>query len=243
MVSPPALFLDDGGVMNDNEIRGPQWQRLVGEFLVPILGGTHAAWGAANHVVATALFGDYRRTMSGRDDADFNAWLSGYRIAWMRGMCEHVGVPAPRDEECAALAQQAAGYVTQRIRAAFPGVVETIRVLHGYGHPLFTASGEEFNDLDGYLTGMGVRDCFTGLYGPDVINTPKEGALYYERMFAHAGVRPADAVVVDDNIQALVWAAAAGARTVLVAPARTASESETLVIRSLCELPEVLDGA
>ncbi len=243
MVSPRVLFLDDGGVMNDNEIRGPQWQRWVGEFLVPLLGGTHVAWGEANHIVATALFDDYRRTMSGRDDADFNAWLRGYHIAWMRGMCERVGVPAPRDEECVALARQAVGYVTPRIRAAYPGVVETIRRLHRRGYTLFTASGEEFSDLDGYLTGMGVRDCFTGLYGPDVINTPKEGALYYERMFAHAGVRPADAVVVDDNIQALAWAAAARARTVLVAPARTASESETLVIRSLCELPEVLDGA
>ena len=27
----PAIFLDDGGVLNDNQVRGAQWRRLVGE--------------------------------------------------------------------------------------------------------------------------------------------------------------------------------------------------------------------
>ena len=42
------IFLDDGGVLNDNDRRAPQWQRLVGEFFVPRLGGTHQAWAEAN---------------------------------------------------------------------------------------------------------------------------------------------------------------------------------------------------
>ncbi len=37
-----ALFIDDGGVLNDNALRGPQWQRLVAEFFVPALGGDRA---------------------------------------------------------------------------------------------------------------------------------------------------------------------------------------------------------
>lgn len=39
-----AIFIDDGGVMNDNAVRGPQWQRLIGEYLAPRLGGSGAAW-------------------------------------------------------------------------------------------------------------------------------------------------------------------------------------------------------
>jgi len=35
----PIIFLDDGGVMNDNNARALQWQRLVGEYFVPLLGG------------------------------------------------------------------------------------------------------------------------------------------------------------------------------------------------------------
>ncbi len=39
-----TIFLDDGGgVMNDNEVRGPQWQRLVGEYFSPTLGGAPEA--------------------------------------------------------------------------------------------------------------------------------------------------------------------------------------------------------
>jgi hypothetical protein len=29
------VFIDDGGVMNDNNERGLQWHRLVGEYFVP----------------------------------------------------------------------------------------------------------------------------------------------------------------------------------------------------------------
>ena len=47
-----AIFIDDGDVMNDNARRGPQWQRLVGEYLAPRLGGDQVAWGRANKVIA-----------------------------------------------------------------------------------------------------------------------------------------------------------------------------------------------
>src|SRR5260221_13517654 len=49
-------FLDDGGVMNDNSTRALQWQRLVSEFFVPLLGGPAEAWTHANRVVADRLF-------------------------------------------------------------------------------------------------------------------------------------------------------------------------------------------
>ena len=43
-----AIFIDDGGVMNDNERRGQQWLRFLAEYLVPRFGGDHRAWEAAN---------------------------------------------------------------------------------------------------------------------------------------------------------------------------------------------------
>jgi HAD superfamily hydrolase (TIGR01509 family) len=238
----PAIFLDDGGVMNDNARRGPQWQRLVADFFPPLLGGDPAAWAEANRVVATALFADYSRTMAGRDDADYLAWLHGYRIAWMRHMCAYMGVPSPSEEDCRDLSERASMYVTTRVRADIAGVIEALRALHDRGHTLHTASGEESGELHGYLTGMGVRDCFTGLYGPDLINTPKEGPRYYERVFADAGLDPRDAVVVDDFPAALRWAAVLGARTVLVRSDRSDSDDADLVLDALRDLPAALHG-
>ncbi len=55
-----TIFLDDGGVMNDNTLRGPEWQRHVGEYLSPRLGGSLQAWGNANLVIATREFKRYK---------------------------------------------------------------------------------------------------------------------------------------------------------------------------------------
>ena len=34
-MKPAIIFLDDGGVLNDNNRRGVKWRRLIGEFLAP----------------------------------------------------------------------------------------------------------------------------------------------------------------------------------------------------------------
>jgi len=131
-------------------------------------------------------------------------------------MCKLVGIEIPPEEECLRLARHAAAFITRRVRAAFPGVVDTIRTLHHQGYPLHTASGESSPDLAGYLQAMGVSDCFGRLYGPDLIETLKEGPAYYERIFADLGIAAADALVVDDSPRTIEWATQVGACTVLV---------------------------
>jgi len=49
------------------------------------------------------------------------------------------------------------------VRAVYPGAVGAIRRLHATGYALRPASGEPSWELDGYLTGMRVRGCFTAL--------------------------------------------------------------------------------
>jgi HAD superfamily hydrolase (TIGR01509 family) len=147
----------------------------------------------------------------------------------------------PPEEECVALAHCAAAYVTRRVRSAYPGAIESIQSLHDCGYRLHTASGECSAELAGYLDGMGVRHCFQGLYGPDLVNGLKEGAEYYARIFAHAGLAPAAALVVDDNLRALRWAAQAGARTVLVASGPSTPVLAVPVISSLAELPTFVE--
>jgi len=43
-----AVFFDDGGVLNDNRIRGKQWKTLVGEYYHTRFGGDPEIWGEAN---------------------------------------------------------------------------------------------------------------------------------------------------------------------------------------------------
>jgi len=46
-----AIFFDDGGVLNDNSIRAPQWKAFCGEFFHSRFGGDPEVWGEVNQNV------------------------------------------------------------------------------------------------------------------------------------------------------------------------------------------------
>lgn len=234
-----VLFLDDGGVMNDNTRRGEQWRRLVGEYFAPRLGGSAAAWAAANGAWTDELFDPPNWSARLAASTSYEHFDYHYQLDWLAGMCRRVGVPLPAVSESYALAREAVTYITRRVHAAFPGVVEAIRQLYHDGYTLYTASGEPSWELDGYLDGMGVRDYFTRLYGPDLVDTFKTGPAYYERIFADAGIDPARALVIDDSEQAVGWARAAGDRAIQVV-ANPAEGDGAGAIAGVAELPALL---
>jgi HAD superfamily hydrolase (TIGR01509 family) len=236
-----VVFLDDGGVMNDNRRRAQQWQRLVGGFFTPLLGGTPEAWAEANRIVAAGLFDPAAWRARLRAAPDYASFERAYLLDWLSQMCALVGVPGLPAEESVDLARRAGAWIIRRVDAAFPGVVDAVRLLHARGYALHTASGESSADLQSYLDGMGLRDCFGRLYGPDLIDTFKEGPEYYERLLSDAGVAPAHALVVDDSLHALDWAALAGAQTVLVGTSPSPATRAMHRIGSLTELPELVE--
>jgi hypothetical protein len=68
-VSPLNIFLDDGGVITDKRRRAAEFERLVGDCFVPLLGGTEEAWTRAHRVVADRLAGP--QSVSALGAADF----------------------------------------------------------------------------------------------------------------------------------------------------------------------------
>jgi HAD superfamily hydrolase (TIGR01509 family) len=239
MVAIRHLFFDDGDVMNDNALRGPQWHRLIGEFFVPRLGGTFEAWASANTAVISDVDGRYwERASQAGTSADL--WRA-YKIDWLRSMAACVGVDVPEDDkECHDLSHAAMPYITPRIRAAYPGAVEAIEQL-AREYNLYTASNEHSEDLQAYLEGMGVAQLFRGFYGCDLIGASKPAAMYYQRMFEHAGVDATESLVVDDKPECLAAAATLGARVISVRVDGVAPEGLPW-IRTLAELPERLKG-
>lgn len=228
--------------MNDNRLRGAQWQPLVAEFFAPILGGAEEAWAKANFAIMESFFRpeeawEQRLAAS----LDYESFDRTYMIDWLGGMCDIVGVPCPSEVESISLGRRASALIIPQIRAAFPGAIDAIRLLHEQGYKLHTASGESSNDLTGYLTGMGVLDCFDRLYGPDLIDVFKMGPEFYERLIEDAGVSPDDALVVDDNPKVVMWAAQAGVRAVLVGNSHVPTTDDTLHIGSLAELPAIME--
>lgn len=71
----------------------------------------------------------------------------------------------------------------------------------------------------------------------------KESPLYYERLFAEAGIEPSGAMVVDDRLHVLAWAKEIGAITVLVGESAEGADGFDAVIARLAELPALLRAA
>jgi len=233
-----ALFIDDGGVMSDNALRGTEWPRLVAEFFVPILGGDHASWVKANKVV----FRHLEPTLTaGPHHQDYGEWIDAYRVLWLKEMADYVGVAAPSDDaQCLELAWQASDYITQQVHASYAGTRDAIIALYKMGFMLFTASAEHSRELEGILKGMEVRDQFKSLYGTDLVNAAKSSDEYYRRVFDHSGIVPDQAMVVDDSPRCLAWASGLGASTCFVDRSSGHTAKVDLAISSLEELPVIL---
>ena len=230
----PVLFFDDGGVLNDNAVRGPQWQRLVAEYFAPRLGGDPAAWAEANRVVTSGIFYADAWDALLQASAGFADYEHRYFSTWLGGMWARVGVPAPAEAECVTLGRAAEAFIIPQIRAAIPGAAEAVRALHAAGYTLHTASGGGSLLLDMYLQGMDIRACFGRLYGPDLIGAFKQGPDYYARILETENLTPGEALFLDDSPKAMGWARETGARTLLVGKAEANGFER---IGSLAELP------
>ncbi len=226
-----VVFLDDGGVLNDNDRRAPEWQRLLGEFFAPRLGGAATAWGEANRVVFEGIWRDWERLRERGEEVGVD-WWPDQNPRWLAGMCERVGVPVPADVAGTVTASHA--HVMAHIECAYPDAAPAMRALHASGLTLHLASGGHSNELEPYLRRMGVWELIGRPYGADLLGVNKTSRRYYERIVADSGVDPTEAVVVDSHAEPLEWAAATGFHTVHVD--RLRSGSRFTRIASLDEL-------
>ncbi|KAG0250775.1 hypothetical protein BG011_008110 [Mortierella polycephala] len=290
---PTAIFLDSGGVINDNAQRAPQWLRYLGEFLpTTALGGTAQAWSMANAQIVRPFFSRWYEFMTQATELAAQAQAANsnnkngietnvYRIferlhllIWIKEMCraafsqvpelETKVLPTLTDEDLLEIAQSAQKYAIERVKAAYPGAVETIHLLgESKEYKLFTSSGDCFEDLEIILKGLGVFECFDAIYGSDKVNCLKMSALYYEKVFEQLGINVVkrddagevvsstdgeeEVVVLDDSDKVLRWARAHGARTVLITETELNLSLEVnrhidYQLRSLSELPALLDS-
>jgi phosphoglycolate phosphatase-like HAD superfamily hydrolase len=107
-------------------------------------------------------------------------------------------------------------YVAERADAAIEGAAEAVRALQSAGYTLYMASGTPSWELRGILGRMGILEAFSELCGPDLVDHVKYGPVYYERIFADAGVEPGQALVIESDLECCHWAREAGARAVCV---------------------------
>ncbi len=226
---PLVLFVDDGGVLNDNSLRGPEWLRLIGEFMPARMGGTAEQWESANRVVFPQVWGNLLKQLPGF--ASHQEFQRAYATDWMSGMCAYIGLTPPPDDDAVTLYTDLSTYIGERATAAIAGATDAVLALHRGGYTLYTASGTPSWELRGILAKMGIAGAFSELYGPDVVDHVKYGPAFYQKVFAHAGVAPCSALVIESDSECCRWASEAGANAIWIDPEGRgdATTLETLV--------------
>lgn len=226
---PLVLFFDDGGVLNDNTLRGPEWLRLIGEFMPARMGGTPEQCASANRQVFSRMWGDLQKRLP--DFTSHQEFQRTYASNWVRGMCTYVGITPPPDDDAITLYYELSVYVSERATSAIAGAANAALSLHRAGYTLYTASGTPSWELRGITVKMGIAETFSGLYGPDLVDHIKYGPAFYQKVFAHAGVAPSRALVIESDPECCRWASEAGANAVWIDPDGRGDERtlETLV--------------
>ena len=208
-----TIFFDDGGVINDNIIRGKQWKTLVGEYYSTRFGGEPEIWGEANHKLITSFFNIFWRDGKKNFD-DYQAFYTDFKKNMVLGMFKEAGKILPKDINIEELYNSARDYVIPKVRSAIPGVIDSIKELFARGFILYTAAGAVSIEMKMYLDGLGVSQYFVEYYGPDLINTWKSGPDYYKAIFNHSGVDPTKSIIINDQPRFLDSAQKVGANVI-----------------------------
>lgn len=209
-----AFFVDDGGVLNDNRLRGLEYRRLIGGFMSTRLGGTPQQWLEANSAVFPPLWAEIQSRIT--DFPSHQAYQREYELQWINRQCAIVGVSKPDENTAVNIAREAAVYIGKYAKAEIAGVAESIWALHRAGYSIYSASGTPSWELKEIYTRMGIFEAFSALYGPDIIDSVKHGTEFYSRIFAHAGVKPNECIVIESSQKCCDWAITTGAEAIWV---------------------------
>lgn len=236
------IFLDDGDVLNDNKIRGKQWGELIGDFMVPRFGGTKKLWGAANTKVIEDFINKGIPTLIfEHKDKTHRQFIQWFREKWINDMFDYVGIDRPNRADYMKIYYETAEYVDHRVRSAFPGVIKTIKTLNDNGFNLYTSSGTESIELNYYLEGMGIRNCFKKLYGPDLVNILKVDEKFYNAIMNDLNIQPNQAIFIDDKPFFLSKAKKTGANVIQACFSGVFEPQFEYTMKNFNSLPEIIE--
>ncbi|MHA1936354.1 MAG: HAD family hydrolase [Candidatus Thorarchaeota archaeon] len=241
-----TLFFDDGGVLNDNNVRSPQWRAFCGEFLSSQFGGDPKEWGDANQKIMESSMDlnqhpwenpSYLKEKYG----DYHTFLAMFKSKWVTGMFTETGRPVPPQKEQIEIFDATTDYVWPRVRSAIPGIVESVKQLHSQGYVLYTSTGLVSEEIKLVLEGMGIKDLFSGFYGPDLINTWKQSTDFFQIIFDEVKIDPSNAIVIEDRPDFIDNALKTGAHVIQACVTGEFPAQYPHHVKDMQKLPNVID--
>jgi HAD superfamily hydrolase (TIGR01509 family) len=124
-------------------------------------------------------------------------------------------------------------------QAVLPGVREYVEEAARMGLALGVASSSSRRWVEGHLTRLGLRDCFQAIRCADDVPRVKPDPALYRAVLDAMGVRPEDAVALEDSPNGVLAAKRAGLACVAVPNALTARLDLSAADLSLASLADL----
>jgi FMN phosphatase YigB (HAD superfamily) len=238
------LFFDFDDTLSDFRLLGAQYVENLAAILSSEMGGRPEHWRAAIPSSLEATVGRYLAAFQGNPLGGYNTWLESERARVVEDVFLRMGMDGPTGIAARELSVVLQERGLRRCNALYEHADEVLRGLAESGIPLYFASSQESRYLRAAMTGAPSYHHFREFYGPDLIDCAKEGPEYYRRVFGAVGIRPQQAIVIDDQPICLGWASEVGARVI---QARTKENSEapgfSYSFLRFKELPSLIEKA
>lgn len=235
-----AIFFDDGGVLNDNTIRNPQWKAFCGEFFHSRFGGDPEGWSEANQKAMTTL--DVHGIDPKEIYDDYLTFYTKFKSEWVIKMFEEAGRTVPPKAEHERIFDTTAEYVWPKVHSAIPGIIKTIKILYSKGFVLYTSTGLASRDIKMVLEGMGIKHLFSGFYGSDLINTWKFSPKFFEAIFKDIKLESKKAIVIEDQPRFIENALKTGANVIQACVTGEFQPKYPFYVENMHQLPKVIEN-
>lgn len=210
------LFIDFDDTLSDFKAHTALYAGHLSTNLAAEYGGERAEWASVLKPAILASIERYAQQFKSNPLAGFCAWVPAERARIANEVFESVGRKLPADMDPAELTLKIQTEALQACQggAFYPGAREVLAELHQQGVRLHMASSHESRYLAAAIRGAGLDHLFDSYFGADLIDCAKEGTEYYCRMFEACGIRPEQAIVLDDGVDCLRQAREAGAHVI-----------------------------
>jgi len=235
-----AIFFDDGGVLNDNAIRAPQWKAFCGEFFHSRFGGDPEVWAEANQKVMKSL--EIHGTDPKEIYDDYITYYTKFKSEWVIKMFEEAGKSVPPKVEHERIFNTTLEYVWPKVHSAIPGIIESIKSIYSKGFILYTSTGLPSREIKMVLEGMGIKHFFSGFYGPDLINTRKSNSNFFEAIFNDIKLESKKAIIIEDHPRFIENALRTGANVIQACITGEFQPKYPFYVENMHQLPKIIEN-